>query len=45
VDLADVVAGDRVVVKAKLPKADPGAQPFTAKQLVDQTHPAPEATD
>jgi hypothetical protein len=45
VDLADVVAGDRVVVKAKLPKADPGAQPFRAKQLVDQTHPAPEATD
>lgn len=39
-DLADVVAGDAVVVKARLPKADPGSQPFAAKQLVDQTHPS-----
>jgi hypothetical protein len=38
--LADVAAGDRVVVKMKAPKADPGAQPFAARQLVDQTHPA-----
>jgi hypothetical protein len=41
-DLADVAVGDRVVVKAKLPKSDPGAQPFAAKQLVDQTNPAPD---
>jgi hypothetical protein len=40
-NLTDVAAGDRVVVKARLRKRDPGAQPFTAKQLVDQTHPAP----
>src|SRR4051812_8034369 len=38
-DLTDATAGDAVLVKAKLPKADPGAQPFAAKQLVDQTHP------
>jgi hypothetical protein len=43
-DLTDVAAGDRVVVKARLPKGDPGAQPFAAKQLVDQTNaPAEEA--
>jgi hypothetical protein len=35
----DVVTGDRVLVKARLPKQDPGAQPFVARQLVDQTHP------
>ena len=39
-DLGDVSAGDRVVVKARLPKGDPGIQPFAARQLVDQTHPA-----
>jgi hypothetical protein len=39
-DLADVAAGDKVVVKARLPKRDPGTQPFKAKQLVDQTNPA-----
>jgi len=38
----DVVAGDRVVVKAKLPRKDPGEQPFAARQLVDQSHPAVE---
>ena len=41
-DLADVAAGDKVVVKVKAPKGDPGAQPFAARQLVDQTHPAAE---
>jgi hypothetical protein len=41
VDVNDVVAGDKVVVKSKLPRKDPGAQPFAARQLVDQTHPAP----
>lgn len=37
-DLNDVNGGDRVVVKARLSRRDPGAQPFTAKQLVDQSH-------
>jgi hypothetical protein len=40
VDVNDVSVGDRVVVKARLSKKTPGAQPFGAKQLVDQTHPA-----
>lgn len=38
-DLNDVQVGDAVLVKAMLPKSDPGAQPFAAKHLVDQTHP------
>ncbi len=38
--LDDVASGDRVVVKARLPRKDPGDQPYAAKQLVDQTHPA-----
>ena len=41
-DLADVAAGDHVVVKVKAPKGDPGTQPFAARHLVDQTHPAAE---
>jgi hypothetical protein len=41
-DLGDVAAGDKVVVKVKAPKGDPGAQPFAARQLVDQTHAAAE---
>ena len=41
-DLNDVVVGDKVVVKAKLPKGEEPAQPIAAKQLVDQTNPAPE---
>lgn len=40
-DLTDVHNGDQVVVKARLPRTDPGAQPYTAKQLVDQTHTPP----
>ena len=39
-DLNDVAVGDKVLVKAMLPKSDPGTQPFAAKRLVDQTHPA-----
>ena len=35
-DLADVAAGDKVVVKAKV--AEPAVQPLAARQLVDQTH-------
>ena len=34
----DVATGDRVVVKARLPRKDPGDQAYAAKQLVDQTH-------
>ena len=34
----DVASGDRVVVKARLSRKDPGDQPYVAKQLVDQTH-------
>jgi carbohydrate-selective porin OprB len=45
IDLNDVVVGDAVVVKARLPKRDPGDQPFEARQLVDQTQPAPEEDD
>jgi hypothetical protein len=41
-DLADVAAGDAVVIKVKAPKGVPGAQPFAARQLVDQTHPGDE---
>jgi hypothetical protein len=33
----DVQAGDKVVVKARLPRKAPGDQPFAASQLVDQT--------
>lgn len=38
-DVNDVAVGDKVLVKAMLPKSDPGTQPFSAKRLVDQTHP------
>jgi hypothetical protein len=38
VTAADVLAGDKVVVKARLPRSAAGAQPFDASQLVDQTH-------
>lgn len=41
----DVVLGDAVVVKARLPKQDPGPQPFAAKQLVDQTNSADDSGD
>lgn len=44
-DLNDVAVGDKVLVKAMLPKNDPGSQPFAAKRLVDQTeHPAAAET-
>ncbi len=35
----DVLTGDGVVVQARLAKQDPGAQPFAAKHLIDQTNP------
>lgn len=37
-NLEDVMTGDRVLVKAMLPRTDPGSQPYGAKRLVDQTH-------
>ncbi|HWO16460.1 MAG TPA: hypothetical protein VNM89_07085 [Solirubrobacterales bacterium] len=37
-NLDDVQIGDRVLVKARLPRQDPGDQPFDASRLVDQTH-------
>lgn len=39
-NLEDVKTGDKVVVKAMLPRKNPGSQPFAAKRLVDQTQPA-----
>lgn len=44
-DLADVLVGDKVVVKAKLPKGQTPAQPIGAKHLVDQTNPAAEVPE
>jgi hypothetical protein len=40
----DLNAGDKVVVKARLPRKAPGDQPFAAAQVVDQTHAAPAPT-
>ena len=37
-DAADLQDGDKVVVKARLPRRDPGSGPFAARELVDQTH-------
>jgi hypothetical protein len=34
---ADITDGDKVVVKARLPRKDPGTQPFKAKMVVDQS--------
>jgi hypothetical protein len=36
---ADLKDGDNVVVKARLPRKNPGSQPFKAKMLVDQSAP------
>jgi hypothetical protein len=36
---SDVIAGDTVLVQAKLGREDPGAQPFKAKRLNDLTRP------
>lgn len=38
-NLDDVQEGDWVLVKARLPRTDPGEQPFEAKRLIDKTHP------
>jgi hypothetical protein len=42
VDISDVLSGDQVVIIARLPKRDPGSQPFAARRLIDQTNPPPE---
>ena len=39
-NIDDVATGDKVLVMARLPRTDAGTQPFAAKRLVDQTHPA-----
>lgn len=41
----DVQPDDVVVVQARLPKQDPGAQPFAATRLVDQTNSADDSGD
>lgn len=33
----DVAEGDWVLVKTRLPRKDPGSQPFEAKRLIDKT--------
>jgi hypothetical protein len=38
-DAADLVAGDKVLVQARLPRKAPGSAPYAARKLVDQTHP------
>jgi hypothetical protein len=45
VNATDLFEGDKVVVKAWLPRTEPGAGPFAARKLVDQTHPAAEVVD
>jgi hypothetical protein len=37
-NLDDVVTGDWVLVMARLPRTDPGDQPFDAKRLIDKTN-------
>jgi hypothetical protein len=36
-NLDDVQVGDWVLVKARLPRTDPGEQPFDATKLIDKT--------
>ena len=37
-DAADLQDGDKVLVQARLPRREPGAAPFAARKLVDQSH-------
>jgi len=37
-NIDDVETGDVVLVKARLPRTDPGEQPFAAVRLIDKTH-------
>jgi hypothetical protein len=45
VTAADLVEGDKVVVKARLPRSEPGSGPFAAGKLIDQTNPVVEETE
>jgi hypothetical protein len=36
VDLNDIKAGDKVMVEARLPRQDPGKQPFQARRLLEE---------
>ena len=44
-DASDLQDGDKVVVQARLPRRDPGAGPFAARKLVDQTHAKHQGAD
>jgi hypothetical protein len=44
-DASDLQDGDKVLVQARLPRRDPGAAPFAARKLVDQTHAKKQADD
>ena len=44
-DAADVVAGDKVVIQARLPRTEPGEGPFAARKLVDRTRPPVDDED
>jgi hypothetical protein len=44
IDVNDVLTDDKVVVQARLPKQDPGVQPFAPRHLVDQTNPSETET-
>ncbi len=37
--VADLVAGDRVLVQARLPRRSPGTGPYAARKVVDRTNP------
>ena len=45
VTAADLLEGDKVVVKARLPRKEPGTGPFAAHKVVDQTQPVVEVAD
>jgi hypothetical protein len=45
IDANDLVTGDSVLVQARLPKGDPGSQPFAARMVVDQTNPTEDTSD
>jgi hypothetical protein len=44
-DLGDVASGDRVIVKSRMPRKEPAAQPLPARKLVDQTSPLTDDDD
>ncbi len=43
--VADLVAGDRVLVQARLPRRSPGTGPFAARKVVDRTNPPADEED